>query len=322
MPEFGYVLSSEEHPPTDLVRNAQRAEEAGFTLAWISDHFHPWISAQGQSPFAWAVIGGVASTTERLELGTGVTCPTVRYHPAIIAQAAATAASMMPGRFFLGVGSGENLNEHIVGEHWPPADVRIDRLAEAIDIIRTLWQGGNQSYYGHYFTAENARIYTLPNELPPIMVAASGPTSMQVAGEFGDGLITMAPLANTIKMYKEAGGDGKPTSTQVTVCWDDDKAAAKKMVHKIWPNTGVPGQLSQELALPQFFEQAVQLVTEEKATQHIPCGPDPQDHIKALRQAVDAGFDRIFIHQIGPKQEQFIRFYQQEVLPQMGTGMS
>ncbi len=317
MTDFGYVLSSEEHPPNDLVKNAQLAEQVGFRLAWVSDHFHPWVDAQGQSPFVWSVIGGVAATTEQLTLGTGVTCPTFRYHPAIIAQAAATSAAMMPGRFFLGVGTGENLNEHITGEHWPEAAVRLDRMAEAIEIIRLLWEGGYQSYYGDYFTVENARIYTLPDELPPIMVAAMGSQSTEVAAELGDGLITSAPVAEALENFNQAGGKGKVTTTQVNVCWDEDEAAARKMVHKVWPNSGIPGQLSQELALPKHFEQAATLVTEEVATEHTPCGPDPEAHVEALRKAAEMGFDRVVIHQIGPKQEGFLRFYQEQVLPEL-----
>jgi len=192
MTEYGYALSSEEHPPNDLVRHAQRAEAAGFTFAAISDHFHPWIDQQGQSPFVWSVLGGIAHATSTLKLGTGVTCPTFRIHPAIIAQAAATVTAMMPGRFFLGVGSGENLNEHILGDHWPPAPVRQDMLAEAIAVIRQLWEGGYQSFDGSYYTVENARIYTLPHEPPPIVVAAGGPSAATLAGELADGLWAVA----------------------------------------------------------------------------------------------------------------------------------
>src|SRR3954452_3254717 len=193
MPELGYSLSSEEHGPSDLVRFAKAAEDAGFTYALISDHFHPWVDAQGNSPFVWTVIGGIADATERIRLGTGVTCPTIRTHPAIIAQAAATSAAMMPGRFFLGVGSGENLNEHITGQRWPEADVRQDMLEEAVAVMRLLWQGGNQSHHGTYFTVENARLYTLPPEPVPVMVGASGPKAAELAGRIGDGLISTAP---------------------------------------------------------------------------------------------------------------------------------
>ena len=188
--QIGYAISSEEHLPNDIVRHARMAEEAGFTYALISDHYHPWVDAQGHSPFVWSVIGGIATATDHLRLGTGVTCPTVRIHPAIIAQAAATSAAMMPGRFFLGVGSGEALNEHITGDRWPETDVRQEMLEEAIEIMRLLWQGGNQSYHGAFYTVENARLYTLPEEPVEVMIAASGPSSAELAGRLGDGLIT------------------------------------------------------------------------------------------------------------------------------------
>src|SRR5919108_495182 len=173
MVELGYALSSEEHAPNDLVRYAQRAEEVGFAFALISDHFHPWLDQQGESPFVWGVIGAIAEATERLVLGTGVTCPTMRMHPALVAQAAATSAALMPERFFLGVGTGENLNEHILGERWPNADERLEMLEEAIELIRELWQGELVSWRGRYFTVDRARVYTLPEEPPPIAVAAA-----------------------------------------------------------------------------------------------------------------------------------------------------
>src|SRR5436309_846266 len=174
MQPVGLALSSEEHPPNELVRQAQLGEEAGFEYALISDHFHPWIDKQGETPFVWATIGGIAQATNTLRLGTGVTCPTIRTHPVVIAQAAATAGAMMPGRFFLGVGSGENLNEHVVGACWPPTDVRLAMLEEAVDVIRLLWEGGTKNHEGRFFTVHNARIYTLPERRPAIMVAAVG----------------------------------------------------------------------------------------------------------------------------------------------------
>src|SRR5919108_5779013 len=210
MVEIGYALSCEEHPPNDLVRSARRAEEVGFTFALISDHYHPWIDRQGHSPFVWSVIGGISQATERLVLGTGVTCPTMRIHPGIIAQAAATSAAMMPGRFFLGVGTGENLNEHIFGDAWPEPAVRLEMLQEAIDVIRLLWKGDTQSHRGRYFTVDNARIYTLPKKPPPIMIAASGEQAAKLAGRAGDGLISTAPEPDTLKAFDKAGGKGKP----------------------------------------------------------------------------------------------------------------
>jgi G6PDH family F420-dependent oxidoreductase len=316
MAEIGYALSSEEHAPNDLVKNAWRAEEVGFTFALISDHFHPWVDSQGHSPFVWSVIGAIAHATERLQLGTGVTCPLIRTHPAIIAHAAATAATMMPGRFFLGLGTGENLNEHILGDRWPPYEVRRAMLEEAVEVIRLLWQGGEQSFHGAYYTVENARLYTLPDEPPPIMVAAGGPQAAELAGRIGDGLIGTGPEAEIMKGFEKAGGAGKPRYGQVTVCWAKDEAEARRTAYKIWPNAANQGELSQELPTPAHFEQAAKMVTEEQVAKSVICGPDPQRHIEAIRTYVDAGYDHVYVHQVGHDQEGFFRFYQQHVLPE------
>ena len=312
--KIGYALSSEEHAPNALIRHASLAEQAGFTFALISDHFHPWVDAQGQSPFVWSVIGAIAHATERLELGTGVTCPTIRIHPAIIAQAAATAAAMMPGRFFLGVGTGENLNEHVLGHRWPPHDLRAEMLEEAVHVIRQLWQGGSQSHYGKYYTVENARLYTLPEELPRIVVAAAGPQSAEAAGRFGDGLVSTAPKAEIIKAFTSAGGKG-PRYGQITVCWATSEAEAQRTALKIWPNAALGGELSQELPTPAHFEQATSKATAEQIAESVICGPDPQHHLEAIKEYADAGFDHIYIHQVGPDQAGFINFYQREILP-------
>jgi G6PDH family F420-dependent oxidoreductase len=314
MVQIGYTLSSEEHLPADLVRHAQLAEAAGFGYALISDHFHPWVDAQGQSPFVWSVIGGVATATERLGLGTGVTCPTVRIHPAIIAQAAATSAAMMPGRFFLGVGSGEALNEHITGQRWPETEVRQAMLEEAIAIIRLLWQGGNQSHHGTYYTVENARLYTLPEDAPPLLIAASGPSAAEMAGRLGDGLIATAPSKETVDTFAKSGGKG-PRYGQMTVCWGADEAKALQTAHKIWPNAGLPGELGQELPTPAHFEQAVELVTPELVGKSVVVGPDPAKYIAKIDEYVKAGFDHVYMHQIGPDQERFIQFCEREILP-------
>ena len=313
--KLGYALSSEEHTPNDLVHHARLAEEAGFTFALISDHFHPWVDAQGHSPFVWGVIGAIAHATERLELGTGVTCPTIRIHPAIIAQAAATAAAMMPGRFFLGVGTGENLNEHILGDRWPPHDIRLEMFEEAIAVIRLLWQGGSQSHHGKHYTVENARLYTLPDDLPRIVVAASGPQAAEAAGRIGDGLCSTAPESEIIKKYAGAGGKG-PRYGQATVCWAPSEAEAKRTALKIWPNAALGGELSQELPTPAHFEQATQDATEDQVAKKVVCGPDPQRHVELIQKYVDAGFDHVYIHQVGPDQAGFIDFYQREILPQ------
>ena len=317
MPEFGYALSSEEHGPAELVRFAQAAESAGFEFALISDHFHPWIDKQGQSPFAWTVIGAIAQATTRLRLGTGVTCPMVRYHPAIIAQAAATSAALMPGRFFLGVGSGENLNEHILGEGWPSAPVRQDMLEEAIAIIRLLWEGGEQSYNGEFYTLDHARLYSLPDQPPPLYVAASGPEAAGLAARCGDGLITTSPDKQLVETFTSAGGANHPRYGQVTVCWAEDEATARKTAHEWWATAAVPGELSQELPLPRHFEQAIQNVREEDVASSIVCGPDASRHIEAIQQFLEAGIDHVYVHQVGPDQAGFFRFYESQVLPSL-----
>jgi G6PDH family F420-dependent oxidoreductase len=312
--QLGYFLSSEEHPPNGLVANARAAEDAGFTFAMISDHFHPWIDEQGQSPFVWSVLGGIAATTERLQVVTGVTCPTIRIHPAIIAQAAATTAAMMPGRFSFGVGSGENLNEHILGDVWPSADERLEMLEEAIDVIRQLWEGGLTSYRGIHYRVENARIYTLPEQLPPIIVAAAGSQAASLAGAVGDGLCATSPDEEVMSAYREAGGDG-PRYGKVTVCWADDEAEAVRTATRAWPQTVIPGQASQELPLPKHFEEVAKLATEEKVAGSIVCGPDVERHIEAIRAFADAGFSHVAIHQVGRDQQGMLRFYRDEVLP-------
>jgi len=313
--QIGYQLSSEEHRPRDLVRYAQMAEAHGFAFATISDHFHPWIDAQGQSPFVWSVIGGIAHATERLGLGTWVTCPTTRVHPALVTQAAATSAAMMPGRFFLGVGTGENLNEHIVGQGWPETEVRQARLEEAIAVIRLLWQGGNQSHHGRYFTVENARLYTLPEQAPPLLVATGGPRSAELAGRLGDGLIATGPEAELVRAFDAAGGRGKPRYGSVTVCWARDEKSARKTAHRIWPTAAMESSLSWELPLPQHFEDAAKLVTEDAVAEEIVCGPDPEQYVAAIKEYVEAGFDRVVIHQVGPDQAGFFAFYAQELEP-------
>ena len=317
VPELGYALSSEEHPPNDLVRNARRAEDAGFTFALISDHFHPWVDAQGHSPFVWSVIGGIAQATERLRLGTGVTCPTIRMHPAIVAHAAATSACMMPGRFFLGVGAGENLNEHIVGEHWPAPDERLAMLEEAIDVIRTLWEGGYQTYRGMYYTVEKARLYTLPDEPPPIAVAAGAPLSARLAGELGDAFVGVAPDAELIRRFEQAGGEGKPRYGQVTVCWAESEEEAKRTAYEVWPNAGIAGDLPWELPLPMHFEQAATMITADDVAETVVCGPDPERHLEEIRKYRDAGYDHVYVHQVGRDQEGFFRFYEREILPKL-----
>ncbi|HLH31597.1 MAG TPA: TIGR03557 family F420-dependent LLM class oxidoreductase, partial [Terriglobia bacterium] len=265
-----------------------------------------------------SVIGGIAATTKRLRLGTGVTCPTIRIHPAIVAQAAATAAAMMPGRFFLGVGSGENLNEHVVGQKWPSSAVRKEMLEEAVALIRKLWEGENRSHRGRYFTVENACVFTRPKEPPPIYIAAGGRKMAELAARTADGLITAGDEAVVIKHFNSEGGRRKPKYTQITVCWAKTEKEARRVAHEWWPTSAFPWPLLSELPLPQYFEEAAKSITEDEIAEAVVCGPDPDRHIGKIREVAKAGADHVFIHQVGKDQEGFFRFYEREVLPEFG----
>jgi len=315
MLQLGYALSSEEHSPTELVNFAQQAEVAGFEFAMLSDHFHPWTNEQPHSPFAWTVIGAIAQTVRRLRLGTGVSCPTMRYHPAVIAQAAATAAAMMPGRFMLGLGTGENLNEHILGNHWPPPAQRLEMLAEAVAVMRLLWRGGWQSHRGKYYTVEQARIFTMPAQLPPILVAAAKPHAAELAGHIADGLISTVPQAELVKRFEKAGGKGKPRYGQVTVCYAATEDEAARAVRRHWPNAGVNAPLMTDLPTPHHFDKVIEGMRPEQITEDLVLGADSRKHIRAIEQFVDAGFDHVYVHQVGPNQQDFFRFYNEKVLP-------
>jgi coenzyme F420-dependent glucose-6-phosphate dehydrogenase len=314
---IGYTLSSEEFGPRDLVRFAERAEAAGFDFLSISDHFHPWIDEQGHSPFVWATLGAVAQATERVQVTTGVTCPTVRVHPAIVAQAAATTAALMPGRFMLGLGAGENLNEHIVGEGWPEPSVRHDRLEEAVAVIRRLWTGELVSHRGEHFTVEEARIYTLPDELPPILIATGGERATELAGRIGDGMFGLIPEPDVIAKFDDAGGEDKPKLGQVHVCFDEDESRARETAHANWPNAAIGGSLGWELRVPSHFEDAVENVTEDEVAESVVCGADPERHLAAAREFFEAGYTHVYFHQVGPDQEAFIDFAERELLPEL-----
>ena len=312
--QFGYALSSEEHAPAALADHAAAAEAAGMTFALISDHFHPWIDRQGQSPFVWTVLGAIAARTGELRVGTGVTCPIIRMHPAIVAQAAATAACLFDGRFFLGVGTGENLNEHIIGDRWPPAGVRREMLAEAVGVMRELWGGGLVSHRGAHYTVENARLYTLPSKPLEVVVAAGGQEAAALAGRIGDGIVGTAPDGDLLAAFDSAGGAG-PRYGQVTVCWAKSRPEAIRTALEWWPNAGLRGTLPQELPLPSHFEQAAAMVSEDDIADAIACGPDPSEHLEKIRAFVDAGYDHVYIHQVGPDQQGFFRFYERELHP-------
>jgi G6PDH family F420-dependent oxidoreductase len=317
MTRIGFTLSSEEHDGTSLVRYAGLAEAAGFDFVSVSDHFHPWTDRQGQSPFVWAVLGGIAARTERIQAITGVTCPLIRIHPAIVAQASATVAQMMPGRFSLGLGTGENLNEHVTGARWPAIDQRLDMLSEAIGVIRELWTGKDTTHRGEHYTVEQARIYTTPDSPPPLLVAAKGEKAATLAAEKGDGLVGAGPDADLLKAFEKAGGSG-PRYGQFHACWAPDKEQATKTAHEWWPNAAIKGELSVELPLPRHFEQATQDFGPADVAESVTLGPDPEKHLDTIREYADAGYDHVYVHQIGPDQEEAIAFYQREVLPKLG----
>ncbi|MFF2078768.1 TIGR03557 family F420-dependent LLM class oxidoreductase [Kitasatospora sp. NPDC058162] len=316
MTAFGYFLSCEEFTPAQLVEQARMAEEAGFTRLAVSDHYHPWNDAQGSSPFVWGVIGALSQVT-RLPVTTLVTCPTVRLHPAVVAQAAATADVQLAGGLRLGVGTGEALNEHVLGDRWPPFGVRAEMLEEAVAVMRELFTGEVVNHCGTHYTVENAKLYTAPeNGELPVYASAFGPKAAEAAAGFADGLVTMTPDAELIGRYRAAGGGG-PVLGGVKVCWSQDRERAVKTVHRLWPSELLPGELAQVLPTPRHFEQATELVTEEMVAEAVTCGDDPQEHTDRLRGHVEAGFDEVYVGQIGQEQEGFFDFYREQVLPRL-----
>ena len=314
--KIGYFLSCEEWGPRDLVDLAVKARDAGFEGLWISDHYHPWNDEQGHSPFVWSVIGAIAHAVPEMSLTTAVTCPTVRIHPAIIAQAAATSAILLGERFRLGVGSGEALNEHILGDHWPEADERLEMLEEAIHVIRMLWEGGVHDHRGRHYKVEHCRVYDLPERPPEIIVSGFGPKAVDLAARVGDGYCTVGPDADSVKRFRDSAQRGTLVQGGLKVCWDPDESRARQTVHRLWPNEGLPGELAQILPTPEHFEQASQLVTEEMLAESTPCGPDIDRHVEAIREYERAGFDELYVGQIGPGQDAFFDAYREHVLPQ------
>ncbi|QLD90973.1 TIGR03557 family F420-dependent LLM class oxidoreductase [Natronomonas salina] len=315
MTEIGFTLSSEEHHPNDLVEYARQAEAAGFDFLSISDHFHPWVSEQGQSPFVWSTLGGVAAATDDVDVGVGVSAPIIRLHPAVYAQAAATAAAMFEDReFYAGVGTGENLNEHVLGDRWPEHAVRLEMLEEAVEVIKELWTGREVSHHGEHYTVENAKLFTLPEETPPLCVSAYGDRTATTAAEVGDGFWSVGPQ-EVVDTWEAEGGSG-PRFCQLQACVAETEAEAISTVYERWPNVALPGELSSELATPALFEQATQMVEEEDiAESSVLTSPDPQDHIDNIQQAIDAGYDHVYPMQIGDDQSAMIEMYREEVLP-------
>ncbi|RFU40030.1 TIGR03557 family F420-dependent LLM class oxidoreductase [Actinomadura logoneensis] len=311
--KIGYKLAAEAYGPKDLVAQAVRAEQAGFDFVEISDHYHPWVDEQGHSPFAWTVLGAIAARTTTLGLATGVTCPTVRYHPAIIAQAAATLAVLSDGRFTLGVGSGERLNEHIVGFGFPESvEVRHEMLVEALEIIRMLWDGGYRSYQGKHFELASARVWDLPDRPPLIAVAAGGPRAARLAAEHGDGLFTTEPDPSLAEAYRSHGGSG-PHYAEMPLSWAKDEQTAVTAAHKAarWSTGGWP--VMAELPNPPSFDAASQTVTEDDMREAMTCGSDPSSYVSSAQTFVDAGADHLVMTNWGPDPEGFLEFYSSEL---------
>ncbi|HEX6870337.1 MAG TPA: TIGR03557 family F420-dependent LLM class oxidoreductase [Micromonosporaceae bacterium] len=310
---FGYFLSCEEYPPAQLLAQARLAEQAGFSGLWISDHYHPWSDEQGQSAFVWSMIGALSQVCS-LPITTAVTCPTVRIHPAVVAQAAATSAVLTEGRFVLGVGTGEALNEHILGDRWPPADIRLEMLDEAIEVMRQLWAGGYVNHHGRYYTVENARIYTRPAEPPKVYLSGFGGHSTDLAARVGDGYITTKPDAELVQRFREGSG-GKPVLGGMKACYAPTEEEAVGIAHRLWASSGLPGELGQVLPSPRHYEQASTLVTPEQVRQGIACGPDAKTQYEPIQQFQAAGFDEVYVAAVGPHYRQLIELYRTEILP-------
>jgi G6PDH family F420-dependent oxidoreductase len=316
MTQFGYTAMCEQTPVRQLVRDLQSAEQARFDFSVISDHYFPWLEDQGHSGYTWAVLGAAAQATERLPLMTMVTCPSFRYHPAVVAQKAATVGVLSGGRFTLGLGAGENLNEHVVGGGWPAPRVRHERLSEATQIIRALFGGDYVSFSGCHFEVERARLFDLPDTPVQIGIAVSGPGSLSIAAEYGDCMIATEPDGSLVEGFKQAGGSGKPKYGQLAICYDTDEAAARARARKLWRAQLGGWHVMSELPDPRSFDAASRQISEDDVTTLVPCGPDTGQHVQAARKFTDAGFTHLALLQVGgDQQDQFISWSERELLP-------
>jgi G6PDH family F420-dependent oxidoreductase len=316
---FGYTMMCEQSAPDHLVTDLVAAENAGFDFSVISDHYQPWLAEQGHSPYAWSVLGAAAQATERIGLMTYVTCPTLRYHPAVVAQKAATMQILSHGRFRLGLGAGENLNEHVVGKRWPAVGVRHEMLAEATDIIAALFDSegeGRVNYRGRHFQVESARLWDLPETRVPIGIAVSGPASCRLAGEKADIMIAVQPEPELGKMFDRAGGKGKPRVGQIALAYDPDRDTAVRRAHEQFRWFGLGWKVNADLPNPDAFEGATQFVTEQQVSEQLACGPDVDEHVQKIKPYLQAGFDQVALVQIGGDQQQrFIAWAERELLP-------
>jgi G6PDH family F420-dependent oxidoreductase len=315
--DFGYTMMCEQSRPDRLVRDVQLAEQVGFDFSVISDHYQPWLSEQGHSGYAWSILGAAAQATERIPLMSYVTCPILRYHPAVVAQKAATVQILSGNRFRLGLGSGENLNEHVVGRGWPAVGVRHQMLSEAIDIIAALLEGQESvNYRGRYFDVEQAKLWDLPDERVPIGVAVSGNDSCRLAGQKADVMVAVEPEAELVEKFEQAGGEGKPKVGQVALCYDEDKDEAIRRAHEQFRWFGLGWKVNADLPNPEGFEGATQFVTQDQVAESLSCGPDVEAHVEAIKPFVDAGFTEVALVQIGAEHQQpFVEWAERELLP-------
>ena len=318
MTQFGYTMMCEQSRPDQLVDDVQRAERAGFDFSVISDHFQPWLASQAHSGYAWSILGAAAQATEQIGLMSYVTCPTLRYHPAIVAQKAATVQILSGNRFRLGLGAGENLNEHVVGRRWPSVGVRHEMLSEAVDVIAGLFDNdsGTINYRGEYFDIESAKLWDLPGERVPIGIAVSGRDSCELAGRKADMMIAVEPDAELGELFDAAGGAGKPRVGQVALAYDEDRNAAIQRAYEQFRWFGLGWKVNADLPNPDSFEGATQFVTAEQVAEALSCGPDVDDHVEAIEPFIEAGFDEVAIVQIGAEhQEHFTTWAERELLP-------
>jgi G6PDH family F420-dependent oxidoreductase len=316
MVQWGYTMMGEQSPPRALVDDVVRAERAGFDFAVISDHYFPWLDEMGHSPYTWSVLGAAAWATERIPLMTYVTCPTFRYHPVVVAQKAATVQLLSEGRFTLGLGSGENLNEHVIGEGWPSVDVRHGRFVEAVEIIKALFAGGYVNYRGTYFCADAAKLWDRPDQSPPIGIAVSGERSCEIAGKYGDVMIAVEPEAELGKLFDAAGGSGKPRVGQIPACFDADRDTAVKRAHELFRWFGGGWKVNAELPGPAGFDSASSYVRPDDVAEQVPCGHDKDEFVEKVRGFVDAGFTHVALVQIGGEQQtSYIDWAESTLLP-------
>ena len=323
MTSFGYTLMTEQAGPRDLVRFATAAEEAGFDFEVMSDHYFPWLDSQGHAPYAWAVLGAVAQATEQVELMTYVTCPTMRYHPAVVAQKAATIALLSDERFLLGLGSGENLNEHVVGRGWPPANVRHEMLLEAVQIIRSLFEGGYTSYRGDHFRVDSAKLWDLPDEQIPIGVAVSGKQSIETFAPLAEAMVAVEPQAELVEQWDAASPRGARKIGQIPVCWDRDKDAAVQRAHDQFRWFAGGWKVNAELPGTAGFAAATTFVRPADVAEAIPCGDDVGAVVTAVEPFWQAGFTDMALVQIGGEhQDQFLEAASKELLPALREAAS